>query len=62
MGNFERYLSLWVGLCIAGGVILGVAFPGAFKLISKLEYANYHAGCQLVNQAIYHGGIGGAVF
>jgi ACR3 family arsenite transporter len=40
MGKFERYLSLWVGLCIAAGVILGIAFPGAFKLISKIEYAN----------------------
>ena len=40
MGKFERYLSLWVGLCIAVGVILGAAFPGIFKLISKIEYAN----------------------
>jgi ACR3 family arsenite transporter len=40
MGLFERYLSVWVGLCIAAGVALGVAFPVLFKLIAGIEYAN----------------------
>jgi arsenite transporter len=40
MGLFERYLSLWVGLCILAGVLLGNLEPGAFELIARLEYAH----------------------
>ncbi len=40
MGLFERYLSLWVALCIAVGIGMGVAFPNLFELIAGLEYAN----------------------
>lgn len=40
MGIFERYLSLWVGLCIAAGVGLGLIVPSAFQAIAALEYAS----------------------
>ncbi|MCX2979852.1 ACR3 family arsenite efflux transporter [Halieaceae bacterium IMCC14734] len=40
MGLFERYLSLWVGLCIAGGVVLGLLWPGLFTVIADIEYAS----------------------
>lgn len=40
MGLFERYLSIWVGLCIAGGVLLGLQFPDLFKAVARLSYAN----------------------
>jgi arsenite transporter len=40
MGLFERYLSLWVTLCIAAGVILGNLVPGVFSQIAALEYAH----------------------
>ena len=40
MGFFERYLSLWVGLCIVAGVLLGNLFPGAFATIAGWEYAH----------------------
>lgn len=40
MGLFERYLSIWVALCIAAGVGLGVALPDLFKLIAGIEYAS----------------------
>lgn len=40
MGIFERYLSLWVGLCILLGIILGCLFPSMFQVIALLEYAN----------------------
>ncbi|MEE4145082.1 MAG: ACR3 family arsenite efflux transporter [Halieaceae bacterium] len=40
MGIFERYLSLWVGLCIVAGVSLGIALPGIFQQVAALEYAN----------------------
>ena len=40
MGLFERYLSVWVGLCIVTGVLLGNVAPGAFEFIARLEYAH----------------------
>jgi ACR3 family arsenite transporter len=40
MGLFERYLSLWVALCIAAGVTLGYVFPAAFVFIAGLEYGH----------------------
>lgn len=40
MGLFERYLSLWVALCIAAGVTLGNLFPALFSGIAALEVAH----------------------
>ena len=40
MGLFERYLSLWVALCIASGITLGTLFPGVFQIFASLEYAS----------------------
>ena len=40
MGLFERYLSIWVGLCILAGVLLGNAVPEAFAIVARLEYAH----------------------
>ncbi len=40
MGLFERYLSVWVALCIVAGVLLGNLFPSAFGSIAALEYAH----------------------
>ena len=39
MGLFERYLSLWVALCIATGVFLGSVVPEVFRLFASIEYA-----------------------
>jgi len=36
---FERYLSIWVALCIVVGIALGSLFPGAFALIATAEIA-----------------------
>ena len=33
---FERYLTLWVGLCIIGGIILGKIMPGFAKSLDGL--------------------------
>ncbi len=40
MGLFERYLTLWVALCIGIGVGLGHLFPGAFQVIGRIEVAH----------------------
>ena len=39
MGLFERYLTLWVALCIVAGITLGHFFTGAFQVIGGLEVA-----------------------
>lgn len=39
MSTFERYLTLWVGLCIALGIALGHFFPGFFHVIGAAEIA-----------------------
>ncbi|WP_371379136.1 ACR3 family arsenite efflux transporter [Thalassotalea aquiviva] len=40
MGIFERYLSLWVGLSILLGVLLGLWQPDIFAVLAKLEIAH----------------------
>ena len=37
--RFERYLSLWVALCIAAGIALGAALPDGFAAIASAEVA-----------------------
>ena len=39
MGVFEKYLTVWVGIAILLGVILGNIFPEPFQNIENLEYA-----------------------
>ncbi|MCS6785962.1 MAG: ACR3 family arsenite efflux transporter [Thiobacillaceae bacterium] len=36
---FERWLSLWVGLCILAGVGLGRLFPTPFQVLGRMEVA-----------------------
>lgn len=40
MGVFERFLSVWVGLAIIAGIILGLLVPGVFQGIAGLEFAH----------------------
>lgn len=40
MGIFERYLSVWVGLAILAGVLLGSLFPAFFSVLASLEFAH----------------------
>ncbi|MCE1171011.1 MAG: arsenical-resistance protein, partial [Azovibrio sp.] len=39
MSVFERYLTVWVFLCIVAGIALGQAMPGVFQAIGRLEVA-----------------------
>ncbi|MGJ8570146.1 MAG: ACR3 family arsenite efflux transporter [Hoeflea sp.] len=40
MSIFERYLTLWVALCIVAGIGLGYVFPSFFQMIGSAEIAN----------------------
>jgi ACR3 family arsenite transporter len=40
IGVFERYLSVWVALCIAAGIGLGSLLPGLFQTLAGLEYGS----------------------
>ncbi|MBW7852369.1 MAG: ACR3 family arsenite efflux transporter [Rhodospirillales bacterium] len=39
MGLFERWLTLWVALCIVAGVAAGHLLPGPFQAIGRAEIA-----------------------
>lgn len=40
MSIFERFLSIWVFLCILAGIALANLMPGLFGLLAGLEYAS----------------------
>ena len=39
MSTFERYLSLWVFICIVAGIAFGQALPGFFQAVGRMEVA-----------------------
>ncbi len=39
MSVFERYLTVWVFLCIVVGIVLGQWMPGVFQAIGQMEVA-----------------------
>jgi ACR3 family arsenite transporter len=39
IGFFEKYLSLWVLLCMAAGVLIGQYLPGIPAFLERFEYA-----------------------
>ena len=39
MNGFERYLTLWVFLCIVAGIALGQFFPKLFQAVGRMEFA-----------------------
>ena len=39
MSVFERYLTVWVFLCIVAGITLGQLLPGVFQAIGRIEFA-----------------------
>ncbi len=40
LGVFERYLTLWVALCITLGIALGALIPAPFQILGRLSLAN----------------------
>lgn len=39
MGAFERWLTLWVFLCIVAGIVLGQAYPAPVRALGAMEVA-----------------------
>ena len=39
MSVFERYLTVWVFLCIVAGIVLGQTLPAVFQAIGRMQYA-----------------------
>src|SRR6202795_2787574 len=39
IGFFERYLTVWVALCIVGGILLGQVLPQLFQAVGRMEVA-----------------------
>ncbi len=39
MNIFERYLTIWVAVCMIAGVVLGKLFPGLTAALSAMEFA-----------------------
>lgn len=40
IGFFERYLTVWVVLCMVAGVLIGKFLPGIPAFLGRFEYAN----------------------
>ena len=40
MSFFDRYLTVWVALCMAAGVLIGKFLPAVPALLGRFEYAN----------------------
>jgi len=40
IGFFEKWLSVWVALCIAAGIALGTLMPGVFGFLAGIEFAS----------------------
>ena len=54
MGRFERWLSIWVALAIACGVIAGTLFPDAFGWLAGLEIARVNLPVALLIWAMIY--------
>lgn len=40
IGFFEKWLSVWIALCIVAGLVLGSALPGLFGVLAGLEVSS----------------------
>src|SRR5947199_337 len=39
LGTFERYLTVWVALCIIAGIVLGQLLPAPFQVLGRMNMA-----------------------
>ncbi|MCZ7675713.1 MAG: ACR3 family arsenite efflux transporter [Roseovarius sp.] len=54
LGRFERWLSLWVALAIAAGIVLGAVAPGVTNLLAGLEVASVNLPVALLIWAMVY--------
>ena len=54
MSTFERYLTVWVFLCIIVGVALGHLLPGVFQLIGAAEIAKVNIPVAILILSLIH--------
>ncbi len=54
MSLFERYLTLWVFLCILFGIALGQFFPGVFQAVGAMEVAQVNLPVGLLIWVVMH--------
>ena len=47
MGFFERYLSIWVALCIVGGIGLGKVLGNSITVLSEMNIDNQFNGLNI---------------
>jgi ACR3 family arsenite transporter len=40
LGTFERYLTVWVALCIVVGIVFGRLLPGPFQVLGRMTVAD----------------------
>src|SRR5512135_2851510 len=52
MGFFERWLTLWVALCIVVGVLIGQWLPGPVQMLGRLELARVNVPVGLLNWVV----------
>ena len=50
MSVFERYLTVWVFLCIVVGIALGQWLPGPFHSIGRMEVAQVNLPVGLLDR------------
>ena len=58
MPTFERYLTLWVALCIVAGIALGQLLPGVFHAIGAAEVAHVNRRSPSTDLADDHPDVG----
>lgn len=40
INSFQKYLTIWVAVCMIGGVLISKFKPGIPEFLSKFEYSN----------------------
>ena len=53
IGFFERYLTVWVALCIVIGVVLGQLLPGLVRPRRRLRSRNPRARARVSSQVVF---------
>src|SRR3954471_3416412 len=49
LGTFERYLTVWVALCIIAGILLGRLVPGPFQALGRMTLADVNIPVAVLN-------------